>query len=70
MKRTKVISSNLAAIGYDTANEILEIEFKNGSIYHYFEVPLYEYSGIMEAKSHGKYLAEYIKDIYRYELLN
>jgi hypothetical protein len=70
MNRTTVQSSNIRSIGYDMENETLEIQFNDGSIYHYFEVPLYEYDGIMEASSHGKYLAQHIKDSYRYERIN
>lgn len=70
MKRTTVKSSNIASIGYDMENEILEIEFKSRKIYKYFEVPIYEYEGIMEADSHGGYLAKHIKEVYRYELID
>lgn len=39
MKRQSVESSNLASIGYDAENEILEVEFKHGGVYQYFDVP-------------------------------
>ncbi len=39
MNRVPVSSSNLAAVGYDPAGKVLEIEFLNGSIYQYFNVP-------------------------------
>ena len=47
---------------------ILEVEFLNGSIYQYYDVPEALYVGIMSAESHGKYLNEYIKKGgYRFE---
>lgn len=47
---------------------ILEVEFLNGSIYQYYDVPEALYEGIMSAESHGKYLNEYIKKGgYRFE---
>ena len=39
MKRQQVESSNLSSIGYDSEDQILEVEFKHGGIYQYFEVP-------------------------------
>lgn len=68
MNRTNVTSSNIASIGYDADQMILEVEFVNGTIYQYFDVPESLYVGIMSADSHGKYLNEYIKrGGYRYE---
>ena len=66
MNREKVESSNIESIGYDSANETLEIAFLNGSIYQYFDVPQSIYEEIMSADSHGKYLAYQIKGKYRY----
>lgn len=68
MVRQHVSSSNIDSIGYDSANQILEVKFLNGSIYQYYDVPEYLYVGLMSADSHGKYLNEYIKKGgYRYE---
>jgi hypothetical protein len=39
MNRTPVASSNVASIGYEPATTTLEIEFKDGSVYQYFDVP-------------------------------
>lgn len=65
MQRKAVISSNLQSIGYDETNRVLEIEFKNNTIYQYFGVPAGEYRGLMSADSQGKYLHAHIKDFYR-----
>jgi hypothetical protein len=61
MDRVKVSSSNLASVGYDAVNKVLEIEFQNGSIYQYFDVPNNIYGGLMSATSHGRYFDAYIK---------
>ncbi len=66
MKRTHVESSNIESIGYDSRSQTLEIEFLNGSVYQYFDVPEHIYSGLMNADSHGKYLNANIKGVYRY----
>ncbi len=64
--RIVVESSNIESIGYDAKGKILEIEFLNGSIYQYFDVPEHIYSELMSADSHGKYLNANIKGSYRY----
>jgi len=69
MYRKKVESSNLASIGYDKENEILEIEFNHGGVYQYFGVPEEEYEALISADSHGSYFYHNIRDIYRYEKL-
>lgn len=69
MERQAVSSSNIASIGYDVESLTLEIEFLNSSIYQYFDVPEYHFTGIMQADSHGRYLAQNIKGVYRYSKL-
>ena len=59
MERQYVSSSNIASIGYDPGNMVLEIEFLSGSVYQYYDVPQSIYDGLMAADSHG--LAAYIK---------
>lgn len=77
MTRTPVTSSQIASIGYDAANGILEIEFtpsrktpdQPGSIYRYTNVPPVIYSNLIAAESIGKYFGENIKpykDLYPY----
>lgn len=61
MERQYVVSSNIASIGYDPDNMILEIEFLSGSVYQYYDVPQSIYDGLMTADSHGKFHAAYIK---------
>ena len=67
MIREYVISSNIGSVGYDYNTRTLEIEFRGGGIYQYFDVNLVEYVGLMNAPSHGKYFHSHIKYEYRYE---
>ncbi|MDR0605293.1 MAG: KTSC domain-containing protein [Bacteroidales bacterium] len=69
MKRQTVESSNLASIGYDSENEILEVEFNHGGIYQYFDVPHDVYEELMNAESHGKYFSANIRNDYEYQKL-
>jgi hypothetical protein len=45
----------------------LEVQFVTGTAYQYYGVPKPMYEGLMQAKSHGSYLARYIKGVYRYK---
>lgn len=65
MHRIAVDSSNLAAVGYESSSYTLEIEFWNGGIYQYFNVPPVVYRQLMGAPSLGRYLARVIKPRYR-----
>lgn len=66
MQRQLVNSSDLESIGYDQVSLILEIEFKNGNIYHYFGVNSSVHEGIMVAYSKGRFFNDHIKNVYRY----
>lgn len=66
MNRQPVTSSNIASIGYDATSQTLEIEFLNGGLYQYFDVPQHVHEELMNASSHGQYLAQNIKGVYRY----
>lgn len=64
MLRTKVESSNIASVGYEGG--VLIIEFKNGAVYQYDNVPIRVYDVMMKADSVGKYFNAHIKSKYNY----
>jgi len=66
MNRKKVISSNVASVGYDSNSQTLEVEFLNGSVYQYFDVPEQKYTCLINADSVGGCLNKHIKGVYRY----
>lgn len=57
-------TSNISSIGYDSDTETLEIEFTNGSIYQYFNVPTGIYEQLMASGSKGQFLNTYIRNAY------
>lgn len=69
MERARVESSQIASVGFDPDAKILEIEFKTGKVYQYFEVPADEYAGLILADSTGRQFNTSIKGSYRYELV-
>ncbi|MDJ0898333.1 MAG: lysine--tRNA ligase [Xenococcus sp. MO_188.B8] len=52
----------IKSFDYDSQQEILKIEFKNGSIYKYFDVPESIYEELKVAPSVGKYFNSKIRD--------
>ncbi len=69
MNRIPVNSSNIASVGYDLETQTMEVEFTNGNIYQYFDVPLLIYEELINAESPGKFLNVQVKGIYRYARL-
>jgi hypothetical protein len=66
MEREPVNSSNVASVGYDPQTMTLEVEFLDGAVYQYCDVPEDEYTGLLSADSVGGYLNNNIKGRYRY----
>jgi hypothetical protein len=66
MNRTPVSSSNVASVGYDPNTMTLEVEFIDGSVYQYFDVPETVYQELMRASSIGHFMHANIRNNYRY----
>ncbi|WP_082323363.1 KTSC domain-containing protein [Xanthomonas oryzae] len=63
MDREHVSSSNLVSAGYDSASETLELEFKDGSVYQYYNVTDHLYQQFVHAPSKGQFFNAYIKNV-------
>lgn len=61
-----VISSNLAAVGYDAASETLRVKFKSGLVYTYSGVPYTVFYALSKASSLGSYFYYNIRTSYPY----
>jgi hypothetical protein len=66
MEMTNVDSSNVAAVGFDEDSQTLQVEFKNGATYQYFDVPQAIFEGLLGAASVGQFLNQQVKGAYRY----
>jgi hypothetical protein len=66
---TPLQSSNILSAGYDSEHHELEIVFKSGDVYRYEKVPELIFNGLVAAPSPGKFLAQFVKDIYSYRKL-
>ena len=65
IKREAIFSSALAAAGYSKRRHILEIEFVNGAVYRYLDVPPSVYRDLMSAGSKARFYDSNIKGNYR-----
>jgi KTSC domain len=64
MERKKVNASNMRSIGYDSKEQILEIEFSNGGVYQYSRVPQEVYRRLCAAPSPRSYFEDNIQESY------
>jgi len=63
--REEVDSSAIASIGYSNRLHALEIEFRNGAIYRYLNVPPAMHREIMSASSKARYYDDNIRHRFR-----
>lgn len=69
MNRIPVVSSNIASVRYYPETQTFEVEFQNGAVYQYFDVPQGVYDAFMNTESKGRFLNSNIKGVYRYAKL-
>jgi hypothetical protein len=63
--RQRVDSTAIARVGYSKRRHILEIEFANGAVYRYLDVPSSIYRDLMSAESKARFYDFNIKGKYR-----
>jgi hypothetical protein len=63
--RQRVDSSAIAKVGYSKRRRVLEIEFVNGAIYRYLDVPSSVYRDLISAESKARFYDFNIKGKYR-----
>jgi len=63
--RQPVESSAIAKIGYSKRRHILELEFVNGAVYRYLDVPVTVYRDLMSSESKARFYDSNIRRHYR-----
>lgn len=63
--RHEVQSTAIAKVGYSKRRHILEIEFVNGAVYRYFDVPVVVYHDLMSSQSKAGFYDSDVKRHYR-----
>ena len=67
MKWTAVESSALQAAAYAEPQALLDLLFRSGEVYRYFDVPQWQYQEFLAADSKGRYFGGNIRGHFRYE---
>ena len=57
-------SSSLDKVAYHHPRAILQVEFRNGTIYHYSGVPIQTYRDLLRADSKGAYFNHHIRNLF------
>jgi hypothetical protein len=66
MKPVAVESTTLSTVTYDNDHEVLAVEFRDRSVYQYFEVPAEVHGAFMTAPSKGSYFNRNIRGRFAY----
>jgi len=64
MERKNIESRMMQSIGYDADNSTLEIEFKGGAVWQYFDFPESSWYEFEAAGSQGKFFHQNIRNQY------
>lgn len=65
-KPVAVESSLLANVSYDDQRAILQLEFRDGAVYQYADVPLQNFQDLLRADSKGAYFNHHIRGNFPY----
>ena len=68
MQAAAVASTALVAVAYDARRELLQLEFRNRSVYQYFGVPVEVHQALLGAPSKGEYFNRAIRGRFPYAL--
>ena len=69
-KPQEVDSSMMENISYDEAVQELSVTFKNGSVYHYFDVEKPIFDGLEQSASKGRFFIRHIRPWYKFERIS
>jgi hypothetical protein len=69
VKPITVESTAVERVAFDERRRVLKIEFRNGRVYNYLDVPPRVYKKLMQAPSIGTFVNLEVKGTYEYEEL-
>ena len=61
MRRYRVLSEAIRAVGYDEDAAVLEVEFRSGSVYDYDDVTPEEVLELLRSDSIGRWFGAHIR---------
>lgn len=66
MQRQPIVAQSVKSAGYEPRSRTLEVEFQNGRVFCYADVPEPVYAGLLRASAPDAYFCERIKSEYTY----
>ena len=66
MNRVSVESDMMRSVGHNASTAILEVEFCNGSIYEYADVPRHHYVALLAAASKGRFFNASVRGVFSF----
>jgi hypothetical protein len=66
MQRIRLDSAVLQSAGHLNHRDLLELEFRDGSVYHYYPVPEQIFQELLDAESAGAYFNVHIRHRFGY----
>ena len=67
MTWTRVTSSNLKWVSYNSRSHEMLIQFQSGAVYQYWDVPGNISQGLVQADSPGKFFNQNVRNRYNYK---
>ena len=59
-----VMSSSMNRLSYHSGMSILQVEFHDGSVYRYLDVPMHAYRELLRADSKGAHFNHHIRNVF------
>jgi KTSC domain len=69
MHRSPVASTMLASAAYSPEQSLLELEFRDGTLYRFFDVPAACFHELMASDSKGAYFNRNIRNNFHFQVL-
>ena len=59
-----VTSSAMSKLSYHSERSVLQVEFHDGTVYRYLDVPVHAYRELLRADSKGAHLNRHIRNVF------
>ena len=59
-----VTSSAMSKLAYHSGMSVLQVEFHDGTVYRYLDVPIHAYRELLRADSKGTHLNHHIRNVF------
>ena len=65
MNRFPIESASFVSVGYSAEQSLLEVEFRDGAVYRFFDVPASCFQQLLTSDSRGRYFNSSIRNRFR-----